>query len=97
LSSGPGLPPLETRSEQALRQPAQLTRQGLAARHRLVVEDLAVQAGLEDALDARLQLQADQDGRPALEDLSRPPGGLVEVVSRDAVLDDDAVLRIDHL
>jgi hypothetical protein len=69
----------------------------LAARHGLVVEDLPVQAGLEDALDAGLQLQADEDGRPALEDLSRPPGGLVEVVSRDAVFDDDAMLRIDHL
>jgi hypothetical protein len=69
----------------------------LAARHRLVVEDLPVQAGLEDALDAGLQLQADEDGRPALEDLSRPTGGLVEVVSRDAVFDDDAMLRIDHL
>jgi hypothetical protein len=91
------LPPIHSRAQHALGQPADLTCFGLSPGHRLVVEDVSVDGGAVHPLRAGFELDADQDGCPALENLSRPPGSLVQIVSRDAVFDDDAMLRIDHL
>lgn len=55
-----------------------------------------IEGDLEGAFSTGLQLEAEQDRRPALQDLSCRTDSLVQVVSRDAVFDDDAVLRVDH-
>lgn len=68
----------------------------LAIGRGLVIDDLVVKGDLEDASGTGLQLEAEKDRRPALQDLSCRTDSLVQVVSRDAVFDDDAVLRVDH-
>ena len=68
----------------------------LATGRGLVVDDLIVKGDPEDAFGAGLQFEAEKDRRPALQNLSCRTDSLVQVVSRDAVLDDDVVLRIDH-
>lgn len=68
----------------------------LATGRGLVVDDLIVKGDPEDAFGAGLQFKAEKDRRPTLQDLSCRTDSLVQVVSRDAVFDDDAVLRVDH-
>ena len=56
-----------------------------------------IEGDLEGAFSTGLQLEAEKDRRPALQDLSCRTDSLVQVVSRDAVFDDDVVFRVNHL
>src|SRR5213596_885890 len=67
-----------------------------AAQLRLAEDQPLVQRNFETTLAPRAQGNVDHDGRPGSQDLSRQADRLVQVVSRDAELDDDAVLRIKH-
>src|SRR5436305_6494826 len=70
-----------------MREPAQLY---------LAEDQLVVQGHFEPTLAPRAQGNVDHDGCPGSQDLSRQADRLVQVVSGDAELDSDAVLRIKH-
>jgi hypothetical protein len=93
---GARLAPRKGRPQAALDQPGQFRPVWLAIGRGLVIDHLIVKGDLEDAFGTGLQLEAEKDRRPALQDLSCRTDSLVQVVSRDAVFDDDAVLRVDH-
>ena len=91
------LAPRERLPEAALHDLAQLARLGLSASQRLVVNDLIVEGHLEDTFGTGPQLEADQGRSPAIENLCCPTDSFIQVISGDAVLDDDVVLWVDHL
>ena len=91
------LAPRERLPEAALHDLAQLARLGLSSSECLVVNDLIVEGHLEDPLGAGPQLEADQNRSPAVENVCCPTDSFIQVVSGDAVLDDDVVLWVDHL
>ena len=91
------LAPRERLPEAALHDLAQLARLGLSASQRLVVNDLIVEGHLEDPFGTGPQLEADQGRSPAIENLCCPTDSFIQVISGDAVLDDDVVLWVDHL
>src|SRR5262249_27003687 len=91
------LAPHERLPQARLHKLSQLACFGAPSRRRLVVNDLVVECDLEDALGAALQLQTEQNRGPAVENLRCPTDSIIQVISRDAVLDDDVVLWIDHL
>ena len=91
------LPPHERLPEAALHELAQLARGWPSASQRLVVDDPIVEGHLEDPFGAAPQLEADQGRSPAVENLCCPTDSFIQVVSGDAVLDDDVVLWVDHL
>jgi len=91
------LTPYERPPQSRLGELPQLARVGATSRRRLVVHDVAVERDLEDALDAALQFETEQSRSPAVENLCRPTDGIIQVISRDAIFDDDVVLWIDHL
>jgi len=91
------LAPRERLPEAAPHQLAQFARVGPSSSQCLVVHDLIVEGHLENPLGARPQLEADQGRSPAVENLCCPTDSFIQVVSGDAVLDDDVVLWVDHL
>jgi len=91
------LTPHERPPQSRLRKLSQLARVGATSRRRLVVHDVAVESDLEDALGAALQFETEQNRSPAIENLCRPTDSIIQVISRDAVFEDDVVLWIDHL
>lgn len=64
--------------------------------HGLVVDELPVDGDFEDAFGAGSELDLVENGRPSRSDLGCRTDSLVEIVSRNAVLDHDRVSRIDH-
>jgi len=91
------LPPDQRPAQTALDELTKLAGLRPPSGHCLVVHDRIVERDFEDPFDAALQLETDQSRCPAVEDLSCPTDSVVQVVSRNAVLDDDTVLRVDHL
>jgi hypothetical protein len=91
------LAPRERRPEAALHELSQLARFWPSASQRLVVNNLIVEGHLEDPFGTGPQLEADQGRSPAIENLCCPTDSFIQVISGDAVLDDDVVLWVDHL
>jgi hypothetical protein len=91
------LPPPKVLAKAALHGARRLTRAGKVARDCLVEHDFAIDRDLEDALHPGAKLDSAYDGSPPRRDLDCRTDSLVEVVSRDAVFDDDGVLRVNHL
>jgi len=91
------LPPDQRPPQTALHQVPELPGLGPPSGHCLVVHDLVVERDLEDSFGAAPQLETDQSRCPSIQNLSCPTDSVIQVVSRDAVLDDDAVLRVDHV
>ena len=84
------------RAEDGLHQPDDLAGLREAPRLGLAKEQFVVEADLETATIAGAQIDLNHDGRPVPENLGRQTDGTVQVVSGNAVLDDDAVFGIDH-
>jgi hypothetical protein len=97
LRRGVALAPHERPPQADLNQLSQLARMWAPSRRRLVVHDLIIEGDLEDAFGAALQLETEQDWGPTVENLCCPTDSIIQVVSRDAVFDDDVVLWVDHL
>lgn len=91
------LAPHERPPQADLKQLSKLARLWAPSCRRLVVHDLIVEGDLEDAFRAALQLETEQDRGPTVENLRCPTDSIIQVISRDAVLDDDVVLWVDHL
>jgi hypothetical protein len=91
------LAPRERLPEAALHELSQLARFWPSASQRLVVNNLIVEGHLEDPFGTGPQLEADQGRSPAIENLCCPTDSFIQVISGDAVLDDDVVLWVDHL
>jgi len=91
------LPPDQRPAQTDLHELTKLAGLRPPSGHCLVVHDLIVERDLEDPLGPAPQLETEQSRRPAIQDLSCPTDSVIQVVSRDAVLDDDAVLRVDHV
>ena len=90
------LTPVEGRAERRLREFEDFARVREAAKLHFAEEQLIVEGHLEPTLAPGAQGNVDHDGCPGSQDLSRQADRLVQVVSRDAELDGDAVLRIQH-
>ena len=90
------LTPVDRRAQHRLRQLEDFAVARKAFQLELAEDQLIVEAHLEAAFGARADRHFDQVWRPGPENLSRQTDGLPEVVSRNAELDRDAMLRIDH-
>jgi len=90
------LTPVEGRAERRLREFEDFARVREAAKLHFAEEQLIVEGHLEPTFAPRAQGNVDHDGCPGSQDLSRQADRLVQVVSGDAELDSDAVLRIKH-
>lgn len=64
---------------------------------RLAEDEAVIDGHFEAALRPAAERELDKDGRPCPRNLGRQTDGLVEIVSGDAVLNRDAVLRIKHV
>src|SRR6266508_4796026 len=74
-------------------EPDHLTRLGVPPGGHLRVDEVTVHRHLEAALGAGHQLDPLDDGRPPMQQLGRQTDGPVDVVSRDAELDQEPVTR----
>jgi hypothetical protein len=77
-------------------QAGDLARVGVAPERGLGEDQLAIDGDLEASLARRDQLDRLDDGRPSVGQLSRQTDGSFVVASGDAVLDADAVPRVEH-
>src|SRR5256714_15397945 len=87
---------MEGRAGRRLREFEDFARVGKGAKLHFAEEQLIVESHFEPTLAPRAQGNVDHDGCPGSQDLSRQADRLVQVVSGDAELDGDAVLRIKH-
>ena len=91
------LTPVEFLTEQLFDRFRDLAGAREPSRRRLVIDDFTVNLDLEHPLGARAKLDAGEDRRPSICYLRCHTDSFIEIVSRDAVFDDDGVLRSDHL
>jgi hypothetical protein len=90
------LTPVERRTEHRLRELDDFAGMWEATQLLLAEDELLIDADFEATLTAAPKSQLDHDGSPGPQHLSRQTDGLLEIVSRNAVLDGDAMLGIEH-
>ena len=91
------LAPGNRRSEHRLGELEDLTRLWKPMQLDLAEDQLIVERYFEAPLTSRAQGDVDHHGGPGPENLRRQTDGSLQVVSRNAVFDRDAVLGIDHV
>ena len=91
------LAPGDRRSQHRLGELDDLTRVRKPMQLHLAEDQLIVERYLEAPLTSRAQGDIDHHGGPGPENLRRQTDGSLQVVSRNAVFDRDAVLGIDHV
>lgn len=89
--------PVGRRAESWLEKPGHLSFGWEAVELGFAEDLITIDMDLEAAFAARLQLDAVENGRPPLQELTCQAHGLVDVVSRNAEFDRDPGFGADHL